>query len=281
LGGRDRYQRREGRPTDIYTDFLIDFMARRAGRDQPFLAYFTTNLLHRPFMPTADHPDAPAPGEPAPADWKKYRGEVANFPAMVEAHDESVGRLLDALDRLGIRDHTIVIYTSDNGTDQKIEARDLRSRYRGRMVKGGKYHPSEMGINVPLIVSDPRAVRRGVVSDALTDQTDTLPTLAEAAGVELPEDYAIDGHSLLPIVEGRSDGEREWIHSWGVYELSSNRYKRPAEHTDHLLHVARADAAASKELGLYVGEQVGVPRHARIARAVDAPAEELDRLGVD
>lgn len=225
--------------TDIYADFLIDFMTREAERERPFLAYFATNLLHRPFMPTPDHPNAPAPGQPPPADWKRYRGDVEHFPAMVKAHDASVGRLLETLDLLGIRDNTIVIYTSDNGTDQKIEASDLRSRYRGRMVKGGKYYPSELGINVPLIISDPRASRRGWVSDALTDQTDILPTLADAAGVPLPEDYVIDGHSLLPIVSGNSDGQRDWIHSWGVYELSSNRYKRPAQHTDQLLHVVR------------------------------------------
>ncbi|MCA9072829.1 MAG: sulfatase-like hydrolase/transferase, partial [Planctomycetaceae bacterium] len=85
---------------DIYTDFLIDFMERN--QNSPMLLYFPMCLTHAPFVPTPDEPNA--------------SGNEDCFKAMVQYTDKLVGRLVQALEQLGIRDRTYVFFTTDNGT---------------------------------------------------------------------------------------------------------------------------------------------------------------------
>jgi len=176
---------------DLYTDFLIDFMRRH--RDRPFLAYYPMCLTHAPWGPTPDRPDLP------------LRNSPKTFEAYVEYMDKLVGRLVDALDKSGLRKNTIVMFTADNGT-----------------YGAGKYTPTELGARVPLIVNCPGTVQSGVVSDELVDLADFYPTLAEFCGVDLPKDRVIDGHSFAKIVQGKPGPTREWAFSF----LSDTRILR-------------------------------------------------------
>ncbi len=180
---------------DVYTDFLIDFMTRH--KAEPMLLYFPMALTHGPLVPTPDEPKVTAP--------------LDRHKAMVRYTDKLVGRLVKALDDLKIRERTIVIFTTDNGTGGRITG--TRS---GRKVKGGKGKESEVGTCEPFIVNCPGLVPKGVVTDALTDFTDMLPTFAELAGAKPPKDAPVDGKSIAPLILGKAkDSPRKWIMALG------------------------------------------------------------------
>jgi len=178
---------------DVYCDYLIDFMGRH--RDTPMLLYLPMALTHNPLTTTPDEPDAP----------KGQRHQ-----AMVRYTDKLVGKLVEELDRLGIRDRTIVIFTTDNGTGGKSNTRN------GHVVRGSKMKMNEAGTAMPFIVNCPGRVPAGVVTNALTDFTDILPTFAELAGAELPDEHVVDGHSIAKLITGKAkDSPRDWIMSMG------------------------------------------------------------------
>jgi len=233
--GRSRRLERYG--PDEYSDFVIDFIHRH--RNEPFLVHYCMTLMHRPFHPTPKHPDAPQPGEPPPAAWLGNRGDAENFTAMLAHVDMIVGKFLDALDELQLSDNTVVIFTSDNGTDNKAEAQSIRSEYHGGQVPGGKYFPTELGANVPLMIRWPGKVAAGQSSPALIDFTDLMATLCDLADAALPADQICDGKSLQPLFTQPQREHKRVLYTWGNFEHNSKKYKRPAKHTDSLLHIVR------------------------------------------
>ncbi len=180
---------------DVYTDFLIDFMKQH--RDEPMCLYYPMALTHTPFVSTPDEPDA--------------QGSLDRHKAMVRYADKLVGRLTGALDDLGIRDNTIVVFTTDNGTSGKITG-----HINSNSIAGGKAQESENGVCCPYIVNGPGLVPAGVTTDALTDFTDLLPTFVELGGGNLPGDLKVDGVSIAPLLLGKAaDTSREWIMAMG------------------------------------------------------------------
>ena len=177
---------------DVFTDFLIDFMKRH--KDQQMLLYYPMVLTHGPHTHTPLEPDVASGKE--------------TFQAEVRYTDMLLGRIVGALDDLGIRDNTIVIWTTDNGGGPTTTR-------NGRSVTGGKGRTTENGSCEPFIVNCPGLVPSGVVTDALTDFTDMLPTFAELAGAPLPKDK-VDGHSIAKLILGKEkDSSREWIMALG------------------------------------------------------------------
>ena len=174
---------------DLYTNRLIEFM--RKHKDESMCLYYPMPLLHAPFVPTPDDPDA------------NKRDD--QFKAMLLYVDKMVGQLVSELDQLGLRERTIIIFTSDNGTDKKISG-----TRNGQTVVGGKGSYSEDGINAPLIVNCPGLVPAGIETDALTDLSNMLPTFVELGGGQIPE--GIDGQSIAPLILGKEkDSSRDWI----------------------------------------------------------------------
>jgi len=182
--------------TDIFVDFLIDFMKRNKNR--PMMMYFPMALPHGPLVATPKRPHAKEK-------YEQYR-------AMVEYVDLATGKLVKALDELSIRERTIVVFTTDNGS-----SRGFSARMNGRLVQGGKDRYWESGMRAPFIVNCPGLVPKGVVTDALTDFSDLLPTFAELGGAKLPEGVTLDGHSLAPLILGKEkDSPRKWILAMGA-----------------------------------------------------------------
>ena len=180
---------------EVFTDFLIGFMKRH--KDQPMMLYFPMALTHGPFTTTPLDRDAAT--------------KMAKHKAMVRYTDHCVGRLVKALDDLGIRNRTIVIFTTDNGS-----GRGVSGRLNGRVVRGGKATIGEPGVCEPFIVNGPGLVPAGVVTDALTDFSDMLPTFAELAGAEVPKDAVVDGKSIAKVILGKDKaGPRDWIMAMG------------------------------------------------------------------
>ena len=172
-------QNRKYRPTasddygpEIFTEFLIDTMSRRRG--QPFLLYYPMVLAHEPFVSTPLD-DA---GERNILECRQER----HFAGYVEFIDQLIGRLDQALVELGIREQTVLIFTADNGTQDD-----------------GKGAPTELAARVPLLISAPGQLPQGMVCDEIASLADILPTVAELAGAELPDDRTIDGESLTAV----------------------------------------------------------------------------------
>ncbi|MGB0792352.1 MAG: sulfatase-like hydrolase/transferase [Opitutales bacterium] len=171
---------------ELYTDFLIDFMERH--REQPFLAYFPMNLVH----------DIAGGGLPTvPADGIPGRNTGGNLEALNLYVDAMIGRLIDALQRLGLRDNTLIIFASDNGTSG-----------------ASKMHATEEGPRVPFVVNCPGMVAERGATNALMEFVDVFPTLLDFAGIHLPDDYAIDGVSMKAFLQGRVDTYRDSILSY-------------------------------------------------------------------
>lgn len=207
-GSGKRYQNpyihtREGSKTyqgkfgpDLYIDHLVGFM--RQHKDEPMCLYVPMCLPHTPFVTTPDEPDA--------------KTNLDKHKAMVRYADKMVGRVVGALDELGLREKTLVIFTTDNGSTGGIVG--TRNAVK---VKGAKAKEVEAGCNAPFIANWPGTVPAGVETDALTDFSDLLPTFVELAGGKVPRDLKIDGVSIAPLLTGKvRDSPREWICAVGL-----------------------------------------------------------------
>ena len=161
---------------DIFNRFILDFI--EAHKSEPMMIYYPMTLTHAPLTTTP------------------HNKTTANKKVMVEYMDYLVGRLIKALDENGIRDNTIAIWSTDNGS--------------------AKGKTTEKGVCEPFVVNCPGIVARGVVTDALVDFTDLLATFCELGGAELPKGHTIDGKSFAPMILGKADDSpREWIMAMG------------------------------------------------------------------
>lgn len=185
---------------DVGCDFIINFL--RKNQERPFFVYYPMILTHCPFMPTPDSKD-----------WKAersntYKGKSIYFSDMVSYTDKLVGRILDELERLGLKDNTLIIFTGDNGTDRPIS-----SLLNGKLYQGGKGKTIDSGIHVPLIVSCPNGLKDNV-NDNLIDFTDFLPTLCDVAKISVPDSLQFDGKSFYPQLFRKDAEVRQWIYCW-------------------------------------------------------------------
>lgn len=192
---------------DVTHAFLVDFMRRH--KEQPFFVYYSAVLAHTPFVRTPDT----APGT-------RDRGQI--LIDMVQYLDKQMGQLVADLDELGLRDDTIILFTSDNGPYG-----DPLGTIGGRPMVGGKGDVAEGGVRAPLIVNCPALVPTGRICPDLTDFTDILPTVLELAGVAPPRDMGLDGRSLAPQILGRPGSPREWVYAQVArdYFLADRQFK--------------------------------------------------------
>jgi arylsulfatase A len=186
---------------DLLHEFAVGFMERH--KDQPFFLYYPMVLIHGPLLRT---PDSARNPESLLADNVAYM-------------DKLVGKLVAELERLKLREKTLLVFVGDNGSvgggmigDKKID--------------GGKGSLKEGGSRVPLIVSWRGTTPAAQVSQDLIDISDFFPTFAEIAGVALPPGVQIDGHSFAPQLRGQKGKPREWVY----VQLGNQRYVRDARH---------------------------------------------------
>ncbi len=196
---------------ELYTEFLIDFMEQSHDEGKPFFAYYPMALCH-------DVTDD-LKGEHV----AYYRdGRWMNYSEMMSMMDDMIGRLVDGLERIGVRDNTLVIFTTDNGTPKasylyvnekgEMVRPGVLSIQNGKIVPGGKGKFDDTGTRVPLIASWPGKIKAGSVVEDMVDLTDYLPTVAEVAGLE-SDGVARDGKSFAPVLFGQKrKEERPWIY---------------------------------------------------------------------
>jgi arylsulfatase A len=184
--------------TDDLTDRAISFVRRN--RDQPFFLFLAHYAPHRPI-------GAPEDIVQAYMDRGIDR-QTATVYAMIEVMDAGIGRLLETLDELGIRDDTIVVFSSDNGPDPLLEERFNIG------LKGAKYDVFDGGVRVPFIFSWPRKVAPGE-RDEVFHFVDMFPTLAGLCGVPIPDGREIDGRSLAGyLLSGKQPEPVDYFWQW-------------------------------------------------------------------
>lgn len=188
--------------TDKLTDAALEFLDSTK-RDQPFLLYFSYYTIHGPVMAP---PDLVAKYQKKAKQFKNTKQEHLN-PAragMVEALDNSVGRVLAKLDELGIADQTLVILTGDNGGDYQGTSGGLRE-YKGFSHEGG--------VRAPLLARWPGKITEDSTSDELVMGTDFYPTMLDAAGLPPRDTEHLDGISITPLLTGKTDDlERDTLY---------------------------------------------------------------------
>ena len=169
--------------TKRYTEKAIELIT--AHQDQPFFLYL---------------PHAMPGSTSAPFVSEAFRGKSANGPwgDAVEELDWSTGQILDALQRLGLDQHTLVIWTSDNGAPRRNPP--LGSN---RPLAGWGYTTDEGGMRVPCVARWPGKIREGSTCRELCTTMDLMPTLAQLADAQPPADRIIDGHDIRPLLFGQ------------------------------------------------------------------------------
>src|SRR5262249_51161460 len=143
------------------------------------------------------------------AKGEDVRQQPKHFGDMVEYMDKLIGKLVAQLDRLRLREQTLLIFLGDNGTGKGTPSMMGNTR-----VIGGKGDTTIAGMHVPLIVNWPGTSKEGSVCGDLVDSSDLLPTICEAAAIPLPAAMPIDGRSFFPQIRGEVGRPRQWIYSW-------------------------------------------------------------------
>ena len=201
---------------DVFTDFVIDFMKKN--KDKPMMIYYPMCLPHGPLTSTPLEPNAP---------------KSEQHKSMVRYADHILNVLVKALDQIGIRENTIIIWTTDNGTSGSIIG-DLN----GKKVRGGKSMLSENGVNAPFIINAPGIVPEGITSDALIDFSDLLPTLCDLAQTSPDKEYEYDGISFATEIYGlENKSRRDWIMALGSNpaKIENGRIKNAFDFRDRIV----------------------------------------------
>ena len=193
----------------VCTDFICDFIDKN--KKKPFLVYYPMILTHCPFDPTPDSTD----WDPKRLGSATYKGDrndpQRHFRDMVAYADKAVGQIVSQLEKSGVRDNTLIIFTGDNGTDTPIV-----TPWNGKKVVGGKGTMSDTGTRVPLIVNWPAGIRKaGRVVDDLVEFTDVFPTICEVTTAKLPKNHPGDGASIVPVLRNQAGArKKDWVYIW-------------------------------------------------------------------
>jgi len=200
--------------TDRLTTEAERFM--ESNRDRPFFLYLAHYAVHIPMQAKADL-------------IEKHRARLPTGPqtnaiyaAMIESMDDSVGRVLQKLNDLGLATNTVVIFTSDNGGLATLEGPETPATSNAPLRKG-KGYLHEGGLRVPLLVRWPGTVAAGRVVNTPVTSMDFFPTVIELAG--LPPPGRSDGMSLVPLLQGEGTLARTALH-WH-YPHYSNQARSP------------------------------------------------------
>ncbi len=201
---------------DVNYEFLADFMQRN--KEHPFLIYWTMLLPHFPYERTPDS------GRCNNAGKKPGQGPEF-FDDMIAYMDKLVGRMVQAIEKEGLSENTIIIFTADNGTQSGKGIVSYWSDGKKTFgIPGGKALLTDTGTHVPLIVRWPGKIERGSLCDDLIDLSDILPTLVELTGAKASGN-SINGRSFAKQLRGETGNAREFVH----IQKQSKRYVRSKE----------------------------------------------------
>ena len=176
----------EGYSTDLIGWYAVEFI--QAMRDRPFFLYVPFNAPHFPFQGPGDADRLVTPKQ----GWQT--GTRQTYAAMVESLDANVGLILDALDRHGLTENTLVTFTSDNGGMLPLSSNGPLAKGKGTLWEGG--------IRLPGIARWPGHIPAGTRSSQVALTMDWATSFVRLAGASPPADRPFDGIDLLPILAG-------------------------------------------------------------------------------
>ena len=223
--------RGHGYVSDDFTDHALAFI--EAHQQRPFFVYVAYNTPHSPMQvpdrwwERLQHRElAMSPRDPAKESTLHTRAALA----MCENLDWNVGRIMNRLRDLQLTDNTMVVYFCDNGPNGH--------RWNGDM-KGIKGSTDEGGVRSPLFLHWPTGIRGGTNVTPITAAIDLLPTLADLAGVSIPDPLALDGLSLRPLLEGSpADWPDRTLFSHWQGRVSARTQQYRLDHQGNLFDLA-------------------------------------------
>jgi len=183
--------------TDRLTDEALRFI--KENRERPFFVYLPHYAVHNPIQ-----------GKPELVEKYKAKAKPGEghhnpvYAAVIEAVDQGVGRIAQALDELKLSEKTVVVFTSDNG--------GLKQNTSNAPFRVGKGSAYEGGVRVPLIVSWPGTIGAGTTCDVPVVTPDWYPTMLDLAGAKPLPSQVVDGVSLAPLLRGKEAPKRDAIY---------------------------------------------------------------------
>ncbi len=257
----DAPRRKNERVMKVLTDKATAWMQQQP-KDKPFFLYFTPVAVHNPVTPDKDIAGQSAAG--LYGDW-------------IHELDRSVGRVLDTLDKMGVTQNTLVIFSSDNGgvfkpeNDKLLQTAAFKAGLRvNGDLRGGKHDVWEGGFKVPFIVRWPGHAQPGTVCREMISLADILATTAAVVGEELPaaSQAAEDSRNILPAILGDSakpirddmivhssdgvfairQGPWKWIEGVPVDEIKPGARKAHADQFRAQLYNTHDDPAETKDV---------------------------------
>ena len=192
--------------TNLVMDKTLDFLD--SVQDEPFFLYYSPYAVHTPIQPFK-------------ALMQKYENKPewngqnnAKYATMVENLDTQIGRMVANLEASGKLENTLILFISDNGGLYKVT-----KNWPLRAGKGAYY---EGGIREPMFAYWPGKIKAGSKTDVPVTNLDFFPTLIEAAGISVPANKQLDGHSILPLFEGKKLEERPLFWHFPIYLEGGN-----------------------------------------------------------
>ena len=266
-GDKNRYL------TDVFSDAAIDFIERH--KRENFFLQLAYNAPHFPL----EAPDAIA---------QKYCDlgfslGVSLIYAMIEVMDEGIGRIAEKLDECGIADNTILIFTSDNGPAFGAWNGFSQTRFNYGF-NGSKGNTYEGGIRVPAIIRWSDGLDSGIRSDGMAHFTDWLPTLLNLVGLNVPDDLALDGRDITPVLRGQAGGvypQRFW--QWNRYRpvgacnaaMRDGDWKLLRPRIAEAMQVSPVDSALDNAIKYYPEQFAAIIRDPEPPRTVPDPPPPL------
>ncbi|TRX66095.1 sulfatase [Carboxylicivirga sp. M1479] len=233
---QDKIKDEPGYQTEIIAQHAIRYI-QNAKKDEPFCLYLPFGAPHTPNQRPYSKVER-VPGHLSKKDQEAFRDSInQTIPKPPEGYklaeskqdrfldisiemvtflDDCVGKIVTELERKGLIDNTLIIFTSDNGPRKMLSSGPF---------KGGKGSLNEGGHRVPMIMSWPSVIEAGRVSDQLLMTMDLFPTLAQATGSALPKGLKLDGTSFLTLLKK----EQEMPHRYCYWGKSSGRAMRDGQ----------------------------------------------------
>lgn len=195
------------------TKRAVEWLEAQKGSERPFFLYVPFPSPHAPIIPNDTF------------DGKSGAGPYGDF---VCETDDACGQILRALERIGQKDNTIVVFSADNGPEQYAYARDAKfAHWSAEPLRGLKRDIHEGGHRVPFVVRWPGVTKAGAVSKAMISQIDLYATFAAACGFDIPKAQAIDSIDQGPVLRGEKKALRKkLIHNTrkGMYAIRKGRW---------------------------------------------------------
>ena len=199
-------------------DHATDYIAEEATKKEPFFLYLALNSPHSPVVPSEK--------------WQGKSGMGAYADFVMET-DDVVGRVMEALEKYGIAENTLVFFTSDNGCSYPVaKGQKLEKEYGhfpSAQFRGSKSDIWEGGHRVPFIVKWPGKIEANTTNDELICITSLMATCADITGTALPEEAGEDSYSILPLLTSkRAKSNYEYVvhHSInGKFSIRNSKWK--------------------------------------------------------